>query len=159
MSAMSLEERIKRLEDIEAIKDLMSRYAFYINKGWNGREVDIDKMALIFTVDATWESRAMKLKAVGLEELMRGLRAATERNEFSMHSFTNPIIEVDGDEAKGNWLMWIASKRNGSAPNEVFMSEDLTYVRTERGWRIKTVELHFGMMLTEVDYGIPDKHT
>ena len=66
-----------------------------------------------------------------------------------MHSYTNPIIDISGDTATGNWLFWIGSKRNGGPANQVYMSEDIAYVRTGNGWRIKSVQIHFGMMLME----------
>lgn len=147
MNTTSLEARIQRLEDIEAIKKLTALYSFHINKGWNGKEVHVDAMSSIFADDARWESKAMKMTAVGLEQIKNTLREATEHTDFSMHSYTNPIIEVDSDQATGNWLFWIASRRNGGPANEVFMSEDITYVRTVQGWRVKTVDVHFGMML------------
>lgn len=43
-------------------------------------------------------------------------------------------------------LLWIASKIGGEA-KEVFLGEDVTYVRTPRGWRMKSVNLHVGMAL------------
>lgn len=150
MNGRSLETRLRRLEDIEAIRDLMARYAFHINKGWNDQTVNVEAMRSIFAEDARWESKAMPLVAIGLDDIMTKLAQATEQTNFSMHSFTNPIIEVEGDAAKGNWLMWIASRRNGGSPNEVFMSEDLTYVRVSEGWRVKTAELHFGMALNKI---------
>ncbi|WP_228002293.1 hypothetical protein [Nocardia australiensis] len=36
MTETTLEQRIRRLEDLEAIRDLTARYADAINKGWNG---------------------------------------------------------------------------------------------------------------------------
>lgn len=155
MSADTLEARVRRLEDLEAIRDLMARYAFHINKGWNGKQVHPDAMPQIFTADATWESAAMGLRAEGLDQITAALVAATEHTDFSMHSFTNPVLAVDGDAATGHWLMWIGSRRNGGAPNQVYLSEDVTYVRTPDGWRIRTVALHYGMMLHEQDYSVP----
>ena len=149
MNTLPLEQRIQRLEDIEAIKDLTARYSFHINKGWNNKVVHVDAMPAIFAEDAIWESKAMKVKAIGLEEIMKALSEGTEHSDFSMHSYSNPIIDVEGEKATGNWLFWIGSKRNGGPANQVYMSEDITYVRTEKGWRVKTVDVHYGMMLNE----------
>lgn len=149
MKEQSIEERIERLEDIEAIKHLTACYSFHINKGWNGKVVHVDAMPEIFAEDAQWESKAMKVKAVGLQEIIKALQEQTVHTDFSMHSYTNPIIDVYGDKATGNWLFWIASIRNGGSPNEVFMSEDIIYVRTDKGWRVKQVDVHFGMMLNK----------
>ncbi len=146
MNTMLLEERIKKLEDIEAIKDLMAHYAFYTNKGWNGKVVNVEEMPSIYAKDAKVESADMHVTIVGLDEIMKDLPNSTVGVDFSMHSFLNPIIEVDGDKAMGKWLLWIGSKVKGSA-RAVFMSADFTYVRTTQGWRIQTGNAHFGMLL------------
>lgn len=106
-------------------------------------------MPSIFVVDATWQSNTMHVTAIGRDEIMTKLRELTVHTDFSMHSYTNPIIDVDGDHATGRWLFWIASRRNSGPPNEVFMSEDIAYTRTPDGWRIQRVDVHFGMMLNE----------
>lgn len=142
MNTLNLEERIQRLEDIEAIKNVTARYSFNINKGWNGKEVNADAMPSIFAKDAKWESKAMNMYGTSLEQIVNGLPESTKNVEFSMHSFTTPVIEVDGDKATGNWLFWVASKHKEGAPNEVFMSTDITYVRTDKGWLIQTYQLH-----------------
>jgi SnoaL-like domain len=142
----SLEERIQRLEDIEAIKKLTATYADYVNKGWDGKGVAFDKLPSVFAEDARWESAAMNVNTVGRDEIVQMLRKETAGGDFAMHSFTNPIIEVNGDTATGTWLLWVGVKQ-GDAADEVFQSEDLKYVRTVDGWRIQSLNLHFGTML------------
>lgn len=146
-TSVSVEERLQRLEDIEAIRQLTVRYAFHINKGWNGKQVDVDAMPGIFTQDALWESKAMNLRVVGLAAIMETLSEATKEVAFSMHSFTNPIITVEGDRATGNWLFWVASQRTERPTNEIFMSADITYGRTLQGWLIQSYSLHVGSSL------------
>ena len=147
MNTTPLVERIQRLEDIEAIKNLMARYAFHTNKGWNGQVVDVGAMPSIFAEDIQYVSKDFKeLSAVGLEQGMKVLLEITKQIDFSMHSFTNPVITVNGDRATGNWLLWIVSKA-GSTTRQVFSSEDVTYVRTAQGWRIQTIDFHVGMAL------------
>ncbi len=118
METISLEERVQKLEDIEAIKKLTAQYSYHINKGWNNKVVHVDAMPAIFSEHAVWESKAMKIRAEGLQDLMDILRRETEHTDFSMHSYTNPIIDISGDEATGNWLFWIGSKRNGVPSNQ-----------------------------------------
>ncbi|MEI9939205.1 MAG: nuclear transport factor 2 family protein [Pseudomonadota bacterium] len=142
----ALERRIQRLEDKEAIRDLMARYAHCINKGWNGKAVDVEQIPTIFAPDAKWDSPDMGLSGVGSDAIMASLRAETAIIDFSMHAFLNPIVEVDGDSATGNWLMWIGVKREGGA-RLVLLSLDLRYVRTADGWRIQSALLHVGAML------------
>ena len=156
MNTASLEERIQRLEDIEAIKNLMARYAFHTNTGWNGQVVDIDAMPSIFAEDVQYISKdAEELSATGLEQGMNVLKESTEQIDFSMHSFTNPIIAVDGDRATGHWLVWIVSKAEGTA-RQVFASQDVTYARTAPGWRIQTVNFHLGTALISPQGHRPD---
>ncbi|MEU6817865.1 nuclear transport factor 2 family protein [Streptomyces sp. NPDC046860] len=143
---LTLEQRVQRLEDIEEIKKLTATYSDYVNKGWIGKEVAFDKLPSVFTSDAVWESAAMGVKAEGIDAIVAMLGEATAGGSFAMHSFTNPIIDVDGDSATGNWLLWVAVA-GGGKPNEVHQSEDLRYVRTPDGWRIQDLNLHFGQLL------------
>ena len=52
MTESTLEQRIRRLEDLEAIRDLTARYANAVNKGWNGKTLDLDAIGDIFAADA-----------------------------------------------------------------------------------------------------------
>lgn len=146
-TSLSTEDRLRGLEDLEAIRNLTARYAFHINKGWNGQQVDVATMPGIFALDAHWESKDMHVQVTGLEAIMENLPVSTKEVDFSMHSFTNPIIEVAGDQATGNWLFWVASKWPGRTTSEVFMSADITYSQTPRGWLIQSFSLHVGSSL------------
>jgi ketosteroid isomerase-like protein len=146
---MSLEERVRRLEDIEAIKDVTARYAAAVNKGWDGETVDVSAMPSILAQDVRWESEDTGVSAVGLDAIMAGLPESTAMVDLSMHSFLNPVIEVGGDQAAGRWLLSIASIVDAD-PRAVYMSSDMTYTRTADGWRIQSVRMHFGMLLHRV---------
>jgi hypothetical protein len=141
----TLEDRIQRLEDIEAIKKLTATYGLYVNKGWNGEVVDFDKLPDVFTPDARWQAAAMNADVTGIENIIALLKTATAPGDLAMHSFTNPIIDIDGDTATANWLLWVAGT-DGENGSEVFQSEDLSCARTPQGWRIKTLNLHFGAL-------------
>lgn len=124
MTDTTLEQRLRRLEDIEAIRGLTARHADAINKGWNGKTL-----------------------ALGADAIAAELPEATGMVEFSMHAFLNPIITVDGDTSTGHWLMWIASLIADS-PRAIYMSADMTYTRTDQGWRIHTVRVDHGTKLS-----------
>lgn len=147
MEDTKLEARIQRLEDIEAIKDVTYRYAFNINKGWNGKEINPEAMPSIFSKNASWESEALSIKRKGLDNIMDGLPDSTKNVEFSMHNFSNPIIQITGDKATGNWLFWVAAKHKGIATNEVYMSSDIEYIRIKDGWFIEAYNLLYGITL------------
>ena len=62
MTTEALERRVQRLEDQDAIRDLTVRYARCINKGRNGKLVDVDQISTIFAPDAKWDSPDMGLR-------------------------------------------------------------------------------------------------
>lgn len=117
-----------------------------MDKGLNGKTIDLDGLCSVFAEDATWESADMQISGAGIDQIVQGVEDMTAGVEFSMHSFTNPVIAVHADQATGAWLLWIASKIGGEV-KEVFLGEDVTYGRTPRGWRMKSVNLHVGMAL------------
>lgn len=147
MSEPTLAQRIQRLEDIEALKDLTARYATAVNQGWAGETVDLAAVPTIFAADARWESPDMGILAEGLEAIVAALPDSTAMVDFSMHAFLNPVITVDHDNAAGSWLMWIASVIDKD-PRAVYMSADMAYRRTDQGWRIQQVQIHQGMLLS-----------
>lgn len=149
MNTLNLAERLQRLEDLEAIKHLTARYAFHVNKGWNGKVVDLNAMPTIFADDISWNSWDSSVVYQGIEQGLKQLKDETDLIDFSMHSLTNPIIDLADDQATGNWLMWIASKRPNLPPNEIFMSVDIRYVRKPQGWLIQALNFQYGMRLLE----------
>ncbi|WP_285768467.1 nuclear transport factor 2 family protein [Peribacillus sp. SI8-4] len=142
----SLEERIQYLEDIESIKKLQATYGHYVDKGWNGKEVNFEKLPALFTEDAAWKCAAMGVDSKGIDNIIEMLKAATAEGELGMHSFTNPIINVSGDKATGKYLLWVGVK-NHDGTNLVYQSEDVEYLRTAEGWKISAINLHFAQLL------------
>ncbi len=94
-------QRLDQLEAIEAIRKLKARYGQACDDDHNP-----DKLAPLFTEDAVWEASTMG-RAEGrdaIAEMLGALgRSGTIRN--SAHNFMNPIIEVSGDEATGDWRL------------------------------------------------------
>jgi ketosteroid isomerase-like protein len=142
----SVESRLQRLEDLDSIRTLTATYAHAVDKGVNGKQVDFEKLFTIFAVDARWTSAAMHVDKKGRDEIIKMLEQSTAAVPFAMHSFTNPVIVVNGDHASATWLLWVAINGEDGA-NQVYQSEDLTYVRSPGGWLIQSIDLHFGQML------------
>lgn len=141
----SLEQRIQHLEDIEEIKKLQATYGHFVDWGWNGKHplnvVDL------FMQDATFECIAFGMSAKGNKQISEMLGKDSPFS-IAQHSFTNPIIDVDGDIATGKWLLWVGVK--GSDANIVFESEDVKYTRTANGWKIQSIELFVAQMLKDL---------
>ncbi|HIF08568.1 MAG TPA: nuclear transport factor 2 family protein, partial [Sneathiellales bacterium] len=94
-----LEQRITRLEDIEAIKQLKVRYSHICDDLHNP-----DNIASVFADDAIWESEDFGT-ATGHAEIRALFSKFRDMFTFSQHNMTNPIIEVDGDRATGIWYI------------------------------------------------------
>ena len=53
---------------------------------------------------------------------------------------------VDGDHARGQWLMWVAAD-DGHDPRAAYLGADIAYIRTPGGWRIQSIVITPGMRL------------
>jgi ketosteroid isomerase-like protein len=129
MTPPDLERRIRALEDIEEIKVLKRRYCAYCDDSY-----DADGIASLFTSDAVWDG-GLRGKCEGREEIRSFFQKAPERMPFAIHMVLNPIIEVNGDTAKGTWYLfqpctWADGNRAvwGSA------RYDEDYVRVDGRW-------------------------
>ncbi len=136
MEPEGLEQRLRRLEDIEEIKKLKARYCEACDGGWDGRAShDLEKIVALFTEDAVWDGGVY-----GRREGRAALRDYYQRNPevpFAFHLLTDPIIEVNGDRATGNWHLLISltqADQSSMLIGGVFEDE---YARTAEGWRIK----------------------
>ncbi len=130
MGLTELEQRITRMEDIEAIKQLKARYCEICDDLHNP-----DRIASVFVEDGIWESADFG-QAKGhdaIRELFKGFR---EHFSFSQHNISNPIIEVDGDRATGIWYLqgpWTVAEDG----KETWMAlrYDDEYVKVDGEWK------------------------
>ena len=100
MTATSLEQSVRRLESIEALKVLKSRYAEYCDEGY-----DPDRLASLFTEDAVWDGGVLG-RYEGRETIRAFFGMASKLMPFAIHHVTNPAIEVEGDRATGRWHLF-----------------------------------------------------
>jgi ketosteroid isomerase-like protein len=136
----TLEERIRALEDIERIKQLKARYAAACDNNY-----DADAIAALFTEDAVWDGGRLG-KAGGREAIRKFFSRAAEYFPFAIHNVMNPIIEVDGDQATGQWyLIQPATMAKGNQAVWLAASYNDRYVRIGEDWKFQqlTVTVRF----------------
>jgi len=126
--------------DITEICQLKHAYA------WNYDTRDPDALADLFTEDAecvfgpygTWR---------GKQELYDGYVASMRRMEGrfpGIHAVTNPLIEVDGDEATGRWyLLDEFFGPSGEEPLKIVGVYHERYRREQGRWLIARSEIEF----------------
>ena len=110
MEKRSLEERVQRLEDIDEIQKLMSRYSYCHTASLHQETADMfakNAPDIRAEVNDTWgiyEGRE------GIQRLYVGVHVHSDgpdrKGRMFMHTLTTPIIEVagDGKTAKGLWI-------------------------------------------------------
>lgn len=87
------------LLDKEAIKDLWYNSCYLVDDG------DIDGVMEAFTEDATMDTGAFG-SADGRDAIREMLESLfDEELLFTRHMVHNPLIQVDGDEATGQWYL------------------------------------------------------
>lgn len=96
-----LEQRIRALEDVNAIRNLKARYAAYCDDNYNP-----DGIAALFTADAVWESQGLG-RFEGREAIREFFRGASHIFSFAIHYSLNGQIDVQGDTARAQWYLFM----------------------------------------------------
>ncbi len=136
---VSIEDKLLRLLDIEEIRTLRHRYAYGANV-IDGKPGDLKAFGALFAADGTFDV-GMGV-ATGPAEIENMMKALTTQWQCAMHYMLNPIIDIDGDRARGtvSGLFAFTSVEN---PAPIWLSNIYSdeYVRTPRGWRFQSVTI------------------
>jgi uncharacterized protein (TIGR02246 family) len=130
---MTIEERLQRLEDLEAIRRLMLEYRSCLDRK------DIRGYANLFAADG--EFVAGDMRAQGPDEifaLVDGMRGTllTDRGGDDVHIVANPTIEVDGDRATADsmWLYILRGEHDEPVLSKIGSYHDV-FTREDGRWR------------------------
>ena len=135
---ISLEARVQALEDINEIARLKSRYLDSGDGGWDRPSHDADAVLPLLMDDFSWTGPRFDSmhSAADAEKLWRASRT---RIPFAYHLLANPIIDVDGDSASGEWhIMFFATDAGGNELWSAGVYKD-RFTRTASGWKIQSV--------------------
>jgi uncharacterized protein (TIGR02246 family) len=136
--SMGSNRDLKYVLDYLAIRDLCARYNRYADAG------DGEGWASVFTEDGVFE-----MVGVGSIRGRQALAAQCAAYPLVVHTTTDPLVEVNGDEAQQSSRM-IAHRRAADGSAVVLLSTGMVYddlVRTADGWRIKKrrSDMHLNM--------------
>lgn len=111
--AVTLEERIRHLEDVEAIRDLFQDYRRLLDSR------DLVGYSQLFTDDAEWHGGTMRATGgpAGILAMLQGRYTQGEPAD-DRHLVVNPVIEVDGDRAHAT-STYVVVGRSGDGPPEL----------------------------------------
>lgn len=140
---MTLEERIGRLEDVEAIKQLMSRYALACDGNYR-----LEPLMALFAPDFVMEFGEPVGDYSG-EAVARFWAKAPEINLQPMHYMISPIVQLasDGVNARGSIYLWEATTQLDSdgRPIPVWAAGvyDNSFRKIDGQWKISRIRLRF----------------
>jgi ketosteroid isomerase-like protein len=138
MKSTEYENRLKRLEDIQEIKDLHREYMFEVNNREWDRVIDC------FSDDCSANIGKWGLRK-GKESLQKLFKVDIAGNNKGKgrdgHFAIQPVIKVDGDKAEGHWLMYvmISDQETGNAKKWSHGRHDVKYARVNGEWKIQTI--------------------
>ena len=139
---MTLEQRVRRLEDIEEIRRLRNRYHACLNEG------HYPDCRALFTDDAVVELGYLA-RYEGIDAIDRGFRAMGERDRFFIKQFIHSHdVDVDGDTATGRSYLEARYGRYGVSYVVAGRYDDV-YARVDGVWKFRS-------MIAELFYTVPN---
>lgn len=143
-----IEKRLSRVEDIDAIRNVKSMYAYWCDKDYNPTE-----LGKLFVDDAKWESNALG-NYYGRQEIEGFFASVSERLTWAHHFMINPMVEVadDGRSATGKWalidLVTLVRKDTGKKDSVVITADySDTFTKIDNGeWRFQSVNAALKLM-------------
>jgi hypothetical protein len=154
-SGEPIEERIARLEDVEAISNLKATYAYWCDHGYAP-----DRLAALFTEDAVWESNIFG--PFEGRAAIRGYFADLAEGEirWAHHCMIAPVIAIaeGGEAATGSWyLLDLATFANATEPptaSSVVATANYedTFAKQDGEWRFSRIRATFHQ-ISDLDQG------
>ncbi len=142
-----LERRISRIEDREAIRELKHSYSYLTDAGIAGDDAKFDELVEKFTCDAWVDFGAFGVFK-GKEELTTFFREVVGGNfSFGAHMVCNPILRVEGERARGKWLVLAPGVLKSEAGERATWTQavyDEEYVKVDGQWKWKSIRVTFG---------------
>jgi hypothetical protein len=133
-------DELVRLADIEAVRLLMARYHQACD-GWDadGTHRDPDAIADLFADDGVWDVTPQQAAAVGREQIAERAREL-QAIAWIVHFVVNPIVEVDGDTARGDFKGIVRIRMTEtSRPFWLLGIYRALAARTRAGWRLSSL--------------------
>lgn len=147
--APDLAARLTRLEDIEAIRALVARYALGAD-----RNNDPEILGPLFAKRAEWVCEGFGHYR-GRDEIAAELaRIGREAIRWSLHYMVSPLVEPspDGRRARCHWYLWeLARVGEESEAHWIGGWYESRLKKGKKGWRFTHVRLHLKLLSPHAD--------
>lgn len=132
----SIEERLQILEDIEAIKQLQYRYKNAFMQGQF--DIVLDCFAESATIDIKPDGTAV---GTGMEEIKRQFGNMAKVHVGSETDIVyHPVISVNGDKAKGTWLVTDTMHIIDTPPQSIYGIYTAEYIKIDGEWKFSFLQ-------------------
>ncbi|WP_231616449.1 MULTISPECIES: nuclear transport factor 2 family protein [Burkholderia] len=101
-SQFTHEQRLARLEDIEAIKYLKAQYAEHLDNGY-----DPEGVASLFVEDSLWVIKGVGGEARGREEIKQHCRNLSKNIRWALHNIVSPAVDVDEEDKRATATFYL----------------------------------------------------
>lgn len=135
-------ERLVRMEDLEAIRTLKHRYCELCDSGF-----DPHALAALFTENGVWDAGEAYGRYVGRAAIETFFSSMGSHVSFSMHCVTNNIIDIDGNTARGRWKAIVPSSMRAvgkSIAQWTFTGYEDRYRKVQGKWYFDEVKSIIG---------------
>jgi hypothetical protein len=148
---VDLEGKIQLLEDIKEIEYLLNQYVFWLaNSQW-------DEVVECFTENANAEVYHNGFHRGKTEIRKMFLDIISKKNEGKGrdgHSVFPPVISVEGNKARGQWMMyvWISDPDTGDAKKWFNGKYDNEFEKVDGKWKISSLKWTYPWPVTSESY-------
>ena len=127
-----MEKRLSVLEDMEAIKRLQTEYVNMLQSG------NYDNVGDLFTEDAVFEAAGPTI--TGKDKILKLYKENISINHNGEEGdiLVQPIIDLDGDKAKGKWSIYFFYYHPKTYQTMWFVQSwfDMDYKKVDGEWKI-----------------------
>ncbi len=122
------------LEDDKAIRELISRYCFLVDRV---RDRDADAFTAMFTEDGVWNSASLGRRIEGRKQLRDFIVEVYGNDAVFRHLIANTIISIDGDRATAHSYVHVSNLATGTPVCFMIAFYDDELVKQNGKWLFK----------------------
>ena len=145
-----LQAQVERLSAIEDIKQLKARYAAYADD-----QYDPDGISGLFVEDGVWDGGPEFGRHEGPAAIHTFFSEVSEKLVFSAHLSLNPIIQVNGDTAEGQWRLLCPCnlKDDSGKANDTWIlaAYDETYAKRDGRWLFQSMKVNVNFIASHAE--------
>jgi len=122
------------LEEDKAIRDLMSRYCFLVDRI---PDRNAEAFAALFTEDGVWNSASLDRRVEGRQQLRDFMAGVYDSDGVYRHLIANAIISIDGNRATAHSYVHVSNLATGTPVCVMIAFYDDDLVKHNGKWLFK----------------------